>query len=1685
MFRLRPVRSEKTQSEFASATILSVQGGVVRVREGGGIAYDAIPPSGLDMNQFRVGDSVLVKRGPMGEAAIVTAYGTIMKDQGITSTGWSPPASIPGGGGTVNGLPLSLPLLIKGQGGISVTEDPTSNTVFLKMKNILDLEGGVLQNVTGITFSGNAASLMADDKGVILDEGYIQSKKWGKEGGWRLTAEGEFIFSRRNRFGGGLHLTEHKLFWYSQTGMPLIAITDESVQMGLPDTNAYLKIDLYDGLKIHGSVVEADTLEGSAIGPKLSAYLSSILGESPLVVLPIGDGTSPWPDHAPADRDIALVMANGLELWARGGTNGLQEDTCLFRAGVSGVTVGPEGNAVRVGVDGTLYVPADAFVGGTLQAGERILIGQGEWGTDFQGIAIDGDGAIVAVLATDTYQQDPQNGTYQVKLDANVGQIVFGNGAVALGATGLRFVEAGDEPRHYITGYSDLQRLWKVGADAGHYLHVEAYDPLNMDDDVNTALYMHGSYGMQMWGADPESSFISTFPYHALGSSQKIHIEIDESGARLNTPTYIAGATHQILFDADGRMGFNTFAPEALVEISGTSNQLRVTHTPSDRYGDFKATSAGATIAAGGDIILSPSTNYVLPAGPYKTILGNPTRKFLGLYVAELNVDTLVAQSVMATIGGRILVGPTTALEFDLPAADTVMFVKHNEGASGDTAYLEANGQVEFIRYNSAPTTVTNDGKTYYRYNVVRNLDGSGANNWKAGDAVFNTGTTGDGWIDLYALNGMVAPTHYGPTITGNLRTGTNYNQWEERWSIGKLSNAWNPPGNAYGVAMGVPSGTYLLVTDTNGIEIRNGYDRVGWWKTTGDIVLGVNSNLQLNINGTATFTGNIVIQGGSGIQNLSDAGSLASMDTLAWSLVTGAGKPEDNATATSPANQVYNGDAEFGDNRGWSGFSYQATGGYGNGPCFSAYSATPVTKFMDSVKAIPVSGYLAYEYRGAFKTGLAGTTIYVGMDMLDVNGTHIDQHHCFRYAGADTTLYATYNSGSTTIDIVPSTADWVAGANKCIQFNTNADNSDLPNRFVTGVITNIDKSNPSYWRVTVASGYASSYTVGTRVSLSLYGNTYDYSLGAAIQPGASWTTAVHRYEGFNAATSIPASGQFRIGTAKVRPVFLGSMNQADTLYIDAFYFAPIQESVDDAAKTATDYIASSGQLVKAPTPSGNGLYLGSTYLGYYASGAWNTYMDNSGRFFLKGADASNYLSWTPSSNTLVFAGWTATPTALRAGSGSTTVGLDASGSNPAFYAGSATPGSAPFRVTNAGALIATNATITGAITATTISATAGSIGGWTLGSNYFKFGSGANTVGLDSSGTNPAIYAGSATPGSAPFQVTSAGAVTAQSGLIGGWTLGQTLLSSGTLKLDAGNKRIEFATDEYLWYSPGAPFGPSLVYTGGLIADFFGTANGEVEIVPGGITLYSGSLSVSGQTYLYDDLTLYKPGGLVAFSVGKTNGDTILAGTLNVKGGSITNSTGSLTLGTNTFITGGLTVNTNKMTVDGNSGAVVIGGSLTVGGVLDLKGGDISNSTGSISFTDNVRVYGTFASSGNATFDMDAHVQGELAVDLVSTFNSSILQPANDPVQLSGGALQVRYGTTVIELNINTNVNADLYLAGKFGINKTPISPPAAYTFTNGTSDRTINCDAASVAELADVVFTMWSDLKAYGLLQ
>jgi len=95
-----------------------------------------------------------------------------------------------------------------------------------------------------------------------------------------------------------------------------------------------------------------------------------------------------------------------------------------------------------------------------------------------------------------------------------------------------------------------------------------------------------------------------------------------------------------------------------------------------------------------------------------------------------------------------------------------------------------------------------------------------------------------------------------------------------------------------------------------------------------------------------------------------------------------------------------------------------------------------------------------------------------------------------------------------------------------------------------------------------------------------------------------------------------------------------------------------------------------------------------------------------------------------------------------------------------------------------------------------TITAEAGgTVGGFTINANDLTGGSGANTIKLAS---GEGIHLGNAALASAPFSVTNAGVLKAESGTIGGWTLGATSFTGGEMTITSTGtiESNQFATN-------------------------------------------------------------------------------------------------------------------------------------------------------------------------------------------------------------------------------------------------------------------------------------------------
>lgn len=217
------------------------------------------------------------------------------------------------------------------------------------------------------------------------------------------------------------------------------------------------------------------------------------------------------------------------------------------------------------------------------------------------------------------------------------------------------------------------------------------------------------------------------------------------------------------------------------------------------------------------------------PAGSILKDLGDYNRKWRTLFAAELYVETLVAQSVLATIGGRIMVAPTVKLIADIDSSQTTIDTDYSSLLLNDYTYMATApgglAQIEAMKITGGPTPITGG----YRYTVTRNLDGTGANSWLAGDAIVSLGNAvGKGYIELTSTSTI--HNHLGPNITIYTRTGTaNWNDVKPTTSMGNLRSFVDYSSDEAGFAVGndltlTPTGGFkgATIDRTNGLRMFN-----------------------------------------------------------------------------------------------------------------------------------------------------------------------------------------------------------------------------------------------------------------------------------------------------------------------------------------------------------------------------------------------------------------------------------------------------------------------------------------------------------------------------------------------------------------------------------------------------------------------------------------------------------------------------------------------------------------------------------------------------------------------------------------------------------------------------------------------------------------------------------------------
>ena len=253
-------------------------------------------------------------------------------------------------------------------------------------------------------------------------------------------------------------------------------------------------------------------------------------------------------------------------------------------------------------------------------------------------------------------------------------------------------------------------------------------------------------------------------------------------------------------------------------------------------------------------------------------------------------------------------------------------------------------------------------------------------------------------------------------------------------------------------------------------------------------------------------------------------------------------------------------------------------------------------------------------------------------------------------------------------------------------------------------------------------------------------------------------------YNSGSTSVYMDSAGQFSLGT-KLKYDGSGTLVVTGQINIEAGGNAATTTDTSNAVASGSLYASNAatsasalssriftdttGLINKAPTPTGAGLYLGSSYMGYYNASAWKTYISSSGDFYLSGTNG--YLQWNAGADSLSIKG---NITATTGYIGTAAAGFAINSSYIANGKSSLTDGNAgvyigtdgislgassAFLVTSAGALTANSVTITGGsiqigskfsvgsdgtLTSTngnfsgTITAAAGTIGGWSLDTN-------------------------------------------------------------------------------------------------------------------------------------------------------------------------------------------------------------------------------------------------------------------------------------------------------------------------------------------------------------------------------
>lgn len=299
----------------------------------------------------------------------------------------------------------------------------------------------------------------------------------------------------------------------------------------------------------------------------------------------------------------------------------------------------------------------------------------------------------------------------------------------------------------------------------------------------------------------------------------------------------VTAADHTVTgaaMDIVGLTGVNTLGILTPNAAPGTTSQILKT----DGSGFLQLNSLEI---AGRLALLDKVDGNLIPFYTDTYDIGSSTLLWRKGYLSEL--DTVIFSQLTATlIGGWLIIGKNEgSVNADVGTGDTSV----DFGQSMTNGHFVVFRTALEVEYMQVGTLVSGT-----RYNVTRNLDGSGANAWPEGSVYLVLGTTGDGRIELNS---------YDTPRIQIVEQGATYNAQTERIRIGDLNGNWGYASPIFGAAFGeyASNKPNITIEPTNGLRIRNystdifKFDTSGTASIAGVLNIGSSGGIY---QGTGTF---------------------------------------------------------------------------------------------------------------------------------------------------------------------------------------------------------------------------------------------------------------------------------------------------------------------------------------------------------------------------------------------------------------------------------------------------------------------------------------------------------------------------------------------------------------------------------------------------------------------------------------------------------------------------------------------------------------------------------------------------------------------------------------------------------------------------------------------------------------